>query len=453
MSEINFKDLVKPYYNDALETLKKDISINSVYDEKTISKEAPYGAGVKKCFDFLSEIALKDGFSVDRCDGRCLEISCGEGDNLIYILAHQDVVPVSSVGWDTDPFTPTLKDDRLYGRGTSDDKGPGIASYYALKALKDNGLIKNFRVRLVYGGDEERGSSCLEYYFNELKKEQPTYGFTPDGDFPLIYGEKGITNYHYEGKEVFKDIISIKAGVVVNSVIDSAIVKVKTPNKLEDYLKKHDLINYKKLDENTFEFIGTAAHGSTPELGVNAGIIALSVLGDCYNEPHLSLLANEYENPFGKNLYCFYETKNMGSTTYNVGLISYENSLFTMDVNFRYPENVNVDEVIAKIKSESPYEITYEKGSEVLYFDPENTLFIKVLASVYVEETGDRVNKPKTIGGGTYAKEAKNTVAFGSNFPGKVDHIHDANEKIDLEDFYTSMSLYAHAIYALGNLK
>ena len=143
----------------------------------------------------------------------------------------------------------------------------------------------------------------------------------------------------------------------------------------------------------------------------------------------------------------------MGSTTYNVGLISYENSMFTMDVNFRYPENVNIDEVISKIRSESPYEITYSKGSEVLYFDPENTPFIKVLANIYVEETGDTINKPKTIGGGTYAKEAKNTVAFGSNFPGKIDHIHDANEKIDLEDFYTSMSLYAHAIYALGNLK
>ena len=214
MKDINFKDLVKPYYEEALETLKKDVSINSIYDEKTISKDAPYGAGVKKCFDFLKELALKDGFNVDTCDGRALEISFGEGKNLIYVLAHQDVVPVSG-NWKFGPFNPTIEDDKLYGRGTSDDKGPGISAYYALKALKDNGLINNFRVRLVFGGDEERGSSCLEYYFNTLKKEQPTYGFTPDGDFPLIYGEKG--NYSNE------ESVAILHNVVGNFYKDNEV--------------------------------------------------------------------------------------------------------------------------------------------------------------------------------------------------------------------------------------
>ena len=451
MEKIDFKSIVKPYFIEALETLKKDVSINSVYDEKTVSKEAPYGKGVKECFDFLKEIALKDGFNVDTCDGRALEISFGEGKNLIYVLAHQDVVPASG-NWKFGPFNPTIEDNKLYGRGTSDDKGPGISAYYALKALKDNNLINNFRVRLVYGGDEERGSSCLRYYFETLKKEEPTYGFTPDGDFPLIYGEKGITNYTYEGNVELKNVIYIKAGVVSNSVIDRAEVKVKNPALLDEYLKKHDLIEYLKINEDTYVFLGKAAHGSTPELGINAGIIALSAIGDCYNEGLLSLLANEYADPNGKNLYCYFESKNMGKTTYNVGLISYENGHFSMTVNFRYPENVDVIKTIEKIKSESPLNIVYEKGSDVLYFDPEKTKFIQELAKVYEEETGDYINKMKTIGGGTYAKEAKNTVAFGSNFPGKIDHIHEENEKIDLEDFFNSMSIYARAIYALGNL-
>ena len=97
--------------------------------------------------------------------------------------------------------------------------------------------------------------------------------------------------------------------------------------------------------------------------------------------------------------------------------------------------------------------LTLLSESKPLFYDPLKTPFIQKLAEVYVLETNDEVNKPMTIGGGTYAKEAKNTVAFGSHFPGKEDHIHEANEKIDLEDFYNSMSLYAHAIYALGNLK
>ena len=452
MKDINFKDLVKPYYEEALETLKKDVSINSIYDEKTISKDAPYGAGVKKCFDFLKELALKDGFNVDTCDGRALEISFGEGKNLIYVLAHQDVVPVSG-NWKFGPFNPTIEDDKLYGRGTSDDKGPGISAYYALKALKDNGLINNFRVRLVFGGDEERGSSCLEYYFNTLKKEQPTYGFTPDGDFPLIYGEKGIVNYKYEGHLPLNNVISIKAGVVSNSVIDKATVKVSEPEKLEEYLVNHPVIKYEKVSEDTFNFIGKAAHGSLPELGVNSGIIALGVLGDVYNNPMLTLLCNEYGDPFGQNMHVKYESKDMGKTTYNVGLISYENGVFSMTVNFRHPENCNPDEVLAKVEACSPLPIQVLSKTPYLYYNPETTPFIKALYEVYKEETGDLIHKPMAIGGGTYAKEAVNTVAFGSCFPGKVDHIHEANEKIDLEDFYGSMPIYAHAIYALGNLK
>ena len=448
---LDFKNLVKDYYKDALDLLLKDCSINSIYDESTITKEHPYGEGVAKCFELLKEVALKDGFKVDMCDGHCLEIECGEGDKLIYIFAHQDVVPVAGQDWDNDPFTPVIKDERIYARGTSDDKGPGIASYFALKALKDAGLIKNFRVRLVFGGDEERGSSCLEYYFHTLKKEDPTYGFTPDGDFPLIYGEKGITNYWYEGHKEFEDIVYIKAGTVLNTVIDKAEVKVKNPVVLDAYLRNHTGIKVNKINDDTYIFLGKSAHGSTPELGENAGVALLSTVGSAYNIQEFQLLANEYVEPHGKNMYVYFETENLHSTTYNVGKIEYENGLFRMGINFRYPENVVVDEVISKVQECSPFPIKYEKGSDCLYFDPE-TPFIKALANVYVEETGDTKNKPMTIGGGTYAKEAKNTIAFGSNFPGKVDHIHEENEKIDLEDFYNSMSIYAHAIYCLGNL-
>ncbi len=450
---IDFKNLVKKYYEEALNTLIKDCSINSIYDETTITKEHPYGKGVADCFSFIKELALKDGFKVDECDGHCLEIEYGEGDKIIYILAHQDVVPVKGQAWDSDPFIPVIKDNKLYARGTSDDKGPGIASYYALKALKDADLIKNFRVRLVFGGDEERGSSCLEYYFKDLKKEDPTYGFTPDGNFPLIYGEKGIANYFYEGHKDFEDIEYIKAGIVLNTVIDKAEVKVKNSDILEDYLNNHKDIKYERKDKNTFIFIGKSAHGSTPEIGINAGTIMLKVLGEAYKINEFSLLAMEYDEVHGKNMKVFYETKNLHSTTYNIGLIDYENGYFKMGVNFRYPENVDVEEVISRIQESSPFPIIYdkEKVSKCLYFDPE-TPFIKELANIYIEETGDLVNKPMTIGGGTYAKEAKNTVAFGSCFPGKIDHIHEENEKIDLEDFYNSMSLYAHAIYSLGNL-
>ena len=63
----------------------------------------------------------------------------GEGEEVLGIFAHMDVVPAGS-GWDTDPYTPTIKDGRLYARGASDDKGPTTACYYGLKIIKELGL-------------------------------------------------------------------------------------------------------------------------------------------------------------------------------------------------------------------------------------------------------------------------------------------------------------------------
>ena len=450
----DFKKICKKYNEEALETLIKDCSINSTFDETTSNKEMPYGKGVYEAFQFLKDLALKDGFNVDLCDGRCIEISYGEGERLIGIFAHQDVVPATGT-WKHPPFEPYIdkNENRLYARGTSDDKGPGIAAYYALKALKENNLIKNYRVKLVFGGDEERGSSCLSYYFEDLKKEEPTYGFTPDADFPLIYGEKGIVNYVYDGNLPLNNVISIKGGLASNIVIDRCKVEVEEPEKLAEYLNNDKNVKCNRINENTFEFIGKSAHGSTPEIGINSGVIALGVLGEVYNNPMLSLLCNEYANVNGKNMHVECESKNMGKTTFNVGIIEYENGHFKMVVNFRHPENCDVNKTIEKIQACSPLLIRVESKAPYLYYDPENTIFIKELYKVYVEETGDTINKPMAIGGGTYAKEAKNTVAFGSCFPGKVDHIHEENEKIDLEDFYNSIPIYAHAIYALGNLK
>lgn len=450
--ELNFKKMAEKYYATALNTLTKNIKIDSVYDATTVSKEAPYGKGVKKCFDFIKQLAISDGFLVDMCDGRCIEISTGAGARLVGVFGHQDVVPISG-SWKYPPFSAEIEDNIMYGRGTSDDKGPIISAYYALKLLKDHDLINNYRVKLVMGGDEERGSSCLEYYFKTLKKEQPTYGFTPDGDFPLIYGEKGIMNYKYEGSIHFPDIISIEAGVVANSVIDKAKVVVKDPLKLDIYLKNHPEIEYKKINENSFVFYGQAAHGSTPEKGVNAGVIVLESIGKAYDISFFKIISEEYKDYNGRNLEQFYESENLGKTTYNVGLISYDGIKFSMTINFRYPETVNGEKVIEEIQRISPLPIYILSKSEYLYFDPENTPFIKALYDVYVEETGDRVNKPLTIGGGTYAKEVENTVAFGSCFPSRNDHIHEANEKIHLEDFYNSIAIYAHAIYKLGTLE
>lgn len=447
---IDFKKLSKNYYNEALNTLLEFLKINSVYDETTQDKENPYGKGVSQALNYLKQVAIKYGFNATVYNNRVCEITYGDNGNDIGIFAHSDVVPASG-NWNNPPFEPQIKDNKIFARGTSDDKGPLIASLFSLILLKENNLINNYKIRLVSGGDEERGSSCLDYYFNELKKPYVKYGFTPDADFPVIYGEKGIVNYTIKGSINLDFIDEINAGVASNVVIDKASVKLN--------YKKEEFILYLKNNNVKFElindyiiFIGKSAHGSLPELGINSGIIMLKQLAQFYNNEFLKTISDQYLDYNGKGLNQCYESKNMGITTYNVGLILYKNNVFEMTVNFRYPEIVDCKKVIKEIQDITPLKIIKERESDYLYFDP-NSEMIKALMDVYQKETNDYKSKPKTIGGGTYAKEAKTIVAFGSHFVGKEDHIHEENEKIDLEDFYNSISIYAHAIYKLGQLK
>ena len=447
---IDFKKLAENYKKDALNSLLEFLSINSVYDENSKDEENPYGKGVSCALNYLKNLAIKYGLKAEVYNNRVCEICFGETGNDIGIFAHSDVVPASG-NWTTPPFEPNIRDNRIYARGTSDDKGPLMAALFSLILLKENNLVNNYKVRFVAGGDEERGSSCLEYYFHKLKKPNVDYGFTPDADFPLIYGEKGVVNYTLRGRIELDYLKSLKAGVAANCVIDLA--KVEVNYKFDEFVKylKENKINF-TLDGETINFLGKSAHGSTPELGVNSGLIALKCLGEFYNDKILLLLAKQYSDVNGKELKQYYKTDKLGETTYNVGLINYLDNIFEMTVNFRFPDNVNCEHVINEIQKNSPFAIYNERESNYLYYDP-NSPMIKTLVDVYQKETGDYKSKPFTIGGGTYAKEAKNTVAFGSHFPGKEDHIHEVDEKIDLEDFYNSISIYAHAIYALGNLK
>lgn len=449
--KIDFQQLVAPYYKDATQKLQKLVQIPSVYDRKTKRSSMPFGEEVDKALQYVGAMAERDGFSVDYCDGYCTEISYGSGPVTVGIFAHLDVVPATGK-WDYPPFGGEIDNEIMYGRGTSDDKGPGLAAYFALRALKDAGLIDNYKVVLVFGGNEETGAKDLDYYFQKLHKPAPTYGFTPDAEFPLIYGEKAIATYKHQGVAKLEPIISIEAGEAANLVIDEATAILKLDKNIEKALVKTAYkyeVSHSET-ETTLTFFGISAHGSMPELGENAGLKLFEFLGSYYGLDILSKLASLYQDSGGRNFDGYYNSSKLGETTYNVGLITYRNEVLSLTVNFRYPEITNIKEIIAKLNELDVLKVRLEGISPHLYFDP-NSDFIKLLLNVYQQETGDYESKPKTIGGGTYAKSAPNTIAFGSAFPGRNDLIHAPNEHIHLEDYYKSMVIYAHAIYALGS--
>ena len=454
MKKTEYDKLTSKYQKDFLNSLKEFVAIDSVYDESSKSEANPYGQGVSKALKYVEDLAKKDGFVVTNYANRVVEILYGNGPKNLTIMAHADVVPVGS-GWEHDPFM--MKDNKgvLTGRGVADDKGPLLASYYALKALKDNKMLSDdYQIRFLVGGDEERGSSCMEYYFEELKKPQPTYGFSPDSDFPLIFAEKGIIGFSASYKIDLPNILSVKGGLAHNSVIDKCDVTTHLDlnflNFIMDKYHRNEAAIHTEEDVTTVTFFGKTAHGSTPELGVNAGMIALDAIAKYTKNADLAKVVKTFSSLDGSSYGCAGKSKEMGKNSSNVGIITYENGVLTLIVNFRYVDTCDKKELMKNIKENAkPGKVEFLGESPLLYY-PLDSKLVTTLLSIYQKETDDLETKPIATGGGTYAKEAKNVVAFGMQFPGWDSKMHSAGEGSKKEDLFKAMSIYARAIVELG---
>ncbi len=455
MKKTSYDKLTAKYQKPLLKSLEEFVAIDSSYDPVTVNETNPFGAGVSDALNYVTNLARKDGFEVTNYDNKVVEIIYGRGNKNLTIMAHADVVPAGD-GWNEPPFKMVEKKGILYGRGVSDDKGPLLATYYALKALRDEGLLGGYEIRFLVGGNEESGSLCMHHYFDVLKKKQPTLGFSPDSDFPLIYAEKGIINFSVKAKVDIPGLISIKGGTASNAVIDRCELKHDIDLNFLKYIMEHyhrtEAAIVTKDDVTTVTFIGKAAHGSTPEKGVNAGMMALKSIADFSKNEVLNRLVKMYEPLDGKGYDCFASNKEMGTNSSNVGLISYKDGVLELTVNFRYINSCDYKELVAAIKEANKgFEVNFEGTSPLLFF-PQDSVLIKTLLKAYQDETGDLRSKPLAIGGGTYAKCADNVVAFGMQFPGFDSLMHSPGEMSKKDDLFKAMSIYARAIYELGEI-
>ncbi len=443
------------------------INIPSV-SEETGNLEIPFGEGCKKALDYTLDLGKKLGFRTKNIDNYCGYIEFGEGEKLVGIIGHLDVVP-SGDGWNTPPFEATIKDNKIYGRGTIDDKGPVIASLYAMKAACDN-LKINSRVRLILGVNEEKSWKCIAHY--KKNEEYPTVGFSPDADFPCIYAEKGIATIYI--KEAYSNNLPIKIIDIdcKNNAIN--VVPKYCSVNLELDLEKinlTDCINYINntinelnfdisytINENKICLIskGIQAHSAHPNLGKNAISPMLILLNRIYKHFNLNLNILDF---FEKNIGTEYNGKSLnidiqdesGSLTLNVGHFKFNEGFLQIGINLRIPVNTpiaSISDTISKICN--TYNLETEIGGiqEPLYVPKDNPL-VKTLTSIFNNATNSNY-EPIAIGGGTYARAFENCVSFGANFPEDTDMCHQANEFVDIDKLVLACKIYAKAIYELG---
>ena len=454
-----FDKIIEESKNEIINKTCELIKIPSVSLE-TNNPDLPFGENCTNALNYILKLGNSFGFKTKNIDNYCGYIEFGEGNDLVGIIGHLDVVPaLEEDGWTTPPFLPEVRDGKIFGRGSIDDKGPVIASLYAMKAIKDSCKISK-RVRLIIGLNEEKGWKCIDYYKNH--EEWPTIGFSPDANFPGIFAEKGILSIELKNYFKIKDfeIIDISTNNnAINVVPKYVSITLKTQNtySLENIIRKsEENISIKKIESNIIkiESFGIAAHAAHPELGKNAIKQLIEFL----------LKNFEFETEYLKTIYesglfdiespRFMPTDKLedesGVLTSNVAILEYENqnNKLVIKINLRVPVTISLDEIQNKYTSLfDTIEVNRLSVQEPLYVEKDSYL-VKTLVDIFNKKTNLNAS-PIAIGGGTYARAFDNFISYGVTMPSKKDMCHQVDEFVEIDDLILASKIYAAAIYEL----
>ena len=421
-------NIIEKSFDSQVQDLQELIRIPSV--SRGEPKEGmPYGEHVFNALRKAQQIARKLGFEkVWDVEARCGVVEYGEGDELVAVMAHLDVVP-EGTGWKYPPYGAEIHDGAMYGRGTADDKGAAVSALYALYALKESGAKMKRRVRILLGCDEERGSTGMERY-REVEGE-PTMAFTPDATYPVVNSEMNISHMFFEKQ--YPCAVRAKVGTAGNVIPGEAASQVPA-----------------------LHMLGKEGHASMPDHADNALMklvkaIAEADLPQADRETFAGLVRLLYGYNHGEGLGVDF-TDASGRLTLAPTILTADEAGVTIGFDIRYPASMTFETLTGAIDQRMGalgFAVKERSNSLGHYIAPESEL-VSTLMDVYGELSGDREAKPISIGGGTYAREFKNAVAVGVTRPGRPDKCHVANECILLSEMLFNTRFMAESLKRLA---
>lgn len=478
-SVIQWQQEAESYQPELIQDLLQFLAIPSVLDPTTATIQQPFGIGIDMALAYLVDLATRDGFNVERvADNMVVVVDYGpsDADETVGVLSHVDVVPGNSAAWRmTLPFSPKIVGNKIYARGAHDMKVDLLASYYALRQLKDSGFWPKRKIRLIFGSDEESDWRDMKTYLEQVG--EPTLGFSPDGAFPIVPGEKGVQTIviKFSGNKIFNDqlfqLIKFESGDRDNVVPGVAKAIVRLPEwadinkflaQFEQYVKNVPVITgIGQYDDGyiLLTLYGKSAHGAYPEDGLNAGTYLAHFLDqfEFNGQAHafIEFLGHgNHQSVFGEKLGLVFHDDIMGDLTMNIGQMHYyHNAGSEIRIQFRFPIGITETAILtqvqrhigslnAKIFKESQF------GNAPHMVDLKDPI-VDALEEVYAEHTHTQ-KMYKISNGGSYARLLKRGVAFGGQFPDVEVTSHQPDEYALVSHIPKTQAIFAHALYEIS---
>lgn len=208
---------------------------------------AAQGLGMEACAAIVADLLRLRGFKVETlptAGGPPVVVAerAGRSDKTLLIYNHYDVQPPEPLElWTSPPFTPTLRDGHLYGRGVSDDKGHLTARLLAIDALLAARGDLPCRIKFVVEGEEEVGSVHLHEFIRANRERLSAdaclweFGYLDHRGVPLLYaGLRGICYVELSVETMSRDAHSGLAGSIIANAawrLTWALASLKGPDE------------------------------------------------------------------------------------------------------------------------------------------------------------------------------------------------------------------------------
>ncbi len=459
---------IEAYTAEIKDRLVRDIArmvaVPSVEEPSRRSDAQPFGPGPDRALEEILAIARELGLETKNCEHYLGYAQVGgDGGRYLAAVTHVDVVPAEE-GWKADPFILREQEGYLLGRGVMDDKGPAVLTLYALKYLQDRGIPLRYPVRALFGANEETGMKDVEYYLAHYPA--PLFAFSPDADFPLINGEKGVYHAVLRSRHLQQgNVIAIRGGTAANVIPAKADAVLRVPPEKAVLMTSTEWVTAEQTAEDIWQLkaVGIGGHASVPEGTVNAigkliEYILERELGSRKETAYFRFLQKIHQASDGSAADIAADDGRFDPLTAEACRIWQEEDTICQTIDIRYPTNTDADTLTAQLLTAGAGAVLVKdvEAQKPFWRDPASPELTACMEA-YREITGERTAQAFSIGGGTYAKDFPNAVAFGPEHPERkkpsfVGYIHGGEEGASLEELLEALKIYIAALLRLEQL-